>query len=153
MHARTEAGTRAQGFALLAVLALVAVIGLYAAATLQDALFGTVLAGTRVAQQRAFVLAELGIAAALADLNGAAITADITRELPAPDGEGRISVVLRSTGAAALPAGFSAGLFVAHHFEIQSTGQAARGARAVQVQGVVRVLPQAAATAAEAEAP
>lgn len=148
MHTRSEARTRAQGFALLAVLALVAVIGLYAAATLQDALFGTVLAGTRVAQQRAFVLADLGIGATLAELGGD-IPADFTRELPSPEGEGRITVVLRSTGTAALPAGFSAGRFVARHFEIESTGQAARGARAIQVQSVVRVLPQA----AEAEAP
>jgi Tfp pilus assembly protein PilX len=135
---------RAEGFALLAVLALLAVVGLYTAATLRDALFGTVLAGTRVSQQRAFLLADLGIQAALQDITGAAAPPDFTRELrPLPDQEGRVTVVLRNTAAATLPAGFSTGHFVAQRFEIESTGHAARGARAVQVQGMVRVLPAA----------
>lgn len=136
----------AEGFALLAVLALLAVIGLYAAATLQDALVGNVLAGTRIAQQRAFVLADLGIQQALEEIGGATPPADYTRELhPLPDVENRVTVVLRGTGEHALPSGFSAGRFTARHFEIESTGHAARGARSVQVQGVVRVLPVTAA--------
>jgi type II secretory pathway pseudopilin PulG len=136
---------RAEGFALLAVLALLAVVGLYTAATLQDALFGTVLAGARVSQQRAFLLAELGIQDAMRDIAGPTPVADFTRQLqPLPDEQGDVTVVLRSTGAASLPAGFSAGRFVVRQFEIESTGRAARGARAVQVQGVARVLPQAA---------
>jgi Tfp pilus assembly protein PilX len=142
--------TRAEGFALLAVLALLAVIGLYTAATLQDALFGGVLAGTRVAQQRAFVLAELGVRSAEQALAGAAPPADYTRELhPLPEPDSSVTVALRGGGSDALPAGFSAGRFVARHFEIESTGHAARGARSVQVQGIVRILPVAAA----AEAP
>lgn len=138
---------RAEGFALLAVLALLAVVGLYTAATLQDALFGTVLAGARVSQQRAFLLAELGIQDAMRDIAGPTPVADFTRQLqPLPD-EGDVTVTLRNTGAATLPAGFSAGRFVVHYFEIESTGHAARGALAVQVQGGARVLPQAAAPA------
>jgi Tfp pilus assembly protein PilX len=136
---------QAEGFALLAVLALLAVIGLYTAATLQDALFGTVLAGTRVAQQRAFLLAELGIQGAVEEIAGATPPADYTRELrPLPGAQNSVTVALRS-GADALPAGFSAGRFIARRFEIESTGRSARGARAVQVQGVVRVMPAATA--------
>jgi hypothetical protein len=136
--------TATEGFALLAVLALLAVVGLYTAATLRDALFGAVLAGTRVAQQSAFVLADLGVQGALRDLAGAAPPADYTRELrPLPD-QGSVTVVLRGTGEDALPVGFSAGRFVARRFEIESTGHAARSARSVQVQGVTRVLPLAA---------
>ncbi len=140
---------RAEGFALLAVLVLLAVVGLYTAATLQDTLFGTQLAGTRVFQQRAFVLADLGIEDTLQDLRGAAPPADFTRELhPQVDSTDSVHVVLRNSGADALPSGFSAGRFVARRFEIESTGQAARGARSVQVQGVVRVLPVTATPAA-----
>jgi Tfp pilus assembly protein PilX len=140
---------RAEGFALLAVLALLAVIGLYTAATLQDALFGNVLAGTRVVQQRAFVLAELGVRTAEQGLSTTVPPADYTHELhPLADPQSSVSVVLRSTGADALPVGFSSGRFVAQRFEIQSTGHAARSARSVQVQGVLRVLPVAAAPAA-----
>lgn len=135
---------RPEGFALLAVLALLAVVGLYTAATLQDALFGTTLAGARVQQQRAFVLAELGVQDALQELGGAALPADYTRTLhPVGESTDSVTVVLRDTGGDALPAGFSTGRFVARRFEIQSTGQAARGARSLQVQGVTRVLPAA----------
>jgi len=140
---------RAEGFALLAVLALLAVVGLYTAATLQDALFGTVLAGARVSQQRAFLLAELGIRDALRDIAAPTPPADFTRQLrPLPDEQSDVTVVLRNTGAASLPAGFSAGRFAVHYFEIESTGHAARGASAVQVQGVARVLPQTTTAAA-----
>src|SRR5262245_60081367 len=143
-NSRCAMRTRAEGPALLAVRALLAVVGLYTAATLQDVLFGTVLAGARVSQQRAFVLAELGVQQALRDIAGAAPAADSTRELrPLPDEAGRATVVLRNRGEVALPAGFSSGRFVAQRFEIESTGHAERGAQAVQVQGVVRVMPQA----------
>src|SRR5262245_59841843 len=85
-NSRCAMRTRAEGFAWLAVLALLAVIGLYTAATLQDVLFGTVLSGARDSQQRAFLLAELGIEAALRDVAAAVPPADFTRELrPLPD--------------------------------------------------------------------
>lgn len=133
----------AEGFALLAVLALLAVVGLYTAATLQGALFGTVLANTRVAQQRAFLLADLGIQSGLEEVASASPPASYTRELhPLPGAQNSVTVVLRSSDDA-LPAGYSAGRFIARRFEIESTGHSARGARAVQVQGVVRVLPAA----------
>jgi hypothetical protein len=136
----------AEGFALLAVLALLAVVGLYTAATLQDALFGTVLANTRVAQQRAFLLADLGIQGALEEIAAATPPADYSRELrPLPGAQNSVTVVLRSSDES-LPAGFSAGRFIARRFEIESTGHSTRGARAVQVQGVVRLLPIATPT-------
>ncbi len=135
----------AEGFALLAVLGLLAVVGLYTAATLQDALFGTVLASTRVFQQRAFLLADLGIQSALDELADATPPSDYTRELhPLPGSDDSVTVVLRSGTDDALPAGFSAGRFIARRFEIESTGHSTRNARAVQVQGVVRLLPVAA---------
>jgi hypothetical protein len=137
---------RTEGFALLAVLALLAVVGLYTAATLQDALFGTVLAHTRVAQQRAFLLADLGIQSALEEIGSASPPGDYTRELrPLPGAQNAVTVVLRSSDDA-LPAGYSAAHFIMRRFEIESTGRSSRGARAVQVQGVLRVLPAAAPT-------
>lgn len=133
---------QAEGFALLAVLALLAVVGLYTAATMQNTLFATVLSGTRIFQQRAFVLADLGIEQALRDLAAAAPPADYTRELhPLPGTEDSVTLALRATGSEALPAGFSAGRLLAQHYEISSTGHSARGARSVQVQGVLRVWP------------
>src|SRR5262245_30739337 len=133
---------RAEGFALLVMLALLAVIGLYTAATLQESLFGTVLAGTRVNQQRAFVLADRGIEAALQEMASTVAPADYTRDLqPLPGADEHVTVVLRATGDDALPVDFSAGRFVLRRYEIRSDGHAARGARSVQVQGVARVQP------------
>jgi len=137
---------RHDGFAVLVVLALLAVIGLYTAATLQDAQFGSVLAGTRVFQQRAFMLADVGIERGLQDLAASITTADYTRELhPLPGSDDSTTIELRTTGDEALPAGFSAGRFISRHYEIRSTGRAARGAVSVQVQGIAQVLPATAA--------
>jgi hypothetical protein len=57
------------------------------------------------------------------------------------DSTDSVSVTLRGLGTAAMPTGFSAGRFAAHHFEIESTGHTARGVRMTQVQGALRVLP------------
>lgn len=131
---------RTEGFALVAVLALLAVIGLYTAATLRSSLFGTVLSGTRVFQQRAFVLADRGIEQAFQALQASTAPANYTRELhPAGDATDSVTLSLRTTGSEALPAGFSAGRLVLRRYEITATGHAARGARSVQVQGVTRV--------------
>ena len=106
---------RAEGFAVLVMLALLAVIGLYTAATLQSALFSNVLAGTRVFQQRAFLLADLGIERGLQDLAATSAPADYTRELHPSQGPATASPSkLRTTAVDSLPAGFSAGRFVNH---------------------------------------
>lgn len=125
----------------MAVLALLAVIGLYTAATMRGALFGTVLSGTRVFQQRAFVLADRGIERAVKDLEASTLAADYTRELHPADAPGSVTVSLRATGSEAMPVGFSAGRLVLRRYEIEAIGHAARGARSVQVQGVARVEP------------
>lgn len=133
---------QAEGFAVLVVLALLAVIGLYTAATLQGSLFGRVLASTRVFQQRAFVLADLGIERALQDLAANPAPGDSTRVLhPIAGSADSTTIVLRVAGEEALPAGFSTGRFILRRYEITSTGAAPRGARSVQVQGATRLVP------------
>jgi hypothetical protein len=42
-------------------------------------------------------------------------------------------------GAARVPAGYSAGRFIARDYEIESTGISARNARSVLVQGATRL--------------
>lgn len=136
----------AEGFAVLVILALLAVIGLYTAATLQNSLFGRVLAGTRVFQQRAFVLADLGLERGMQDLAASSAPADYTRELhPLAGSADTTTIELHATGDDPLPAGFSAGRFIDRRYEIRSTGLAPRGARSVQVQGVARIVPAVAA--------
>jgi Tfp pilus assembly protein PilX len=134
--------TRGKGFALLAVLAMLAIVGLFAVAALRDALFGTVLGSTRTFQQRAFELADLGIERALQQLSAATTPVQFTRSLgPLPVPTESTSVELRYIGAAPLAAGFSTDRIVMQRFEIHSTGHAARSAVSDQVQGVVRLVP------------
>jgi Tfp pilus assembly protein PilX len=140
MHTRTE------GFALLAVLALLAVVGLYTMGTLQDAQFASVLSGTRVVQQRAFLLADLGLEHAMRDLAASAGPLEYMQQLhPLPGAHDDVTIQLRATGSQQLATGFSANRLVARHYQITSTGRSARGASSVQVQGVVRVEPLAGA--------
>lgn len=132
--------SRTDGFAVLVVLALLAVVGLYTAATLQNSLFGTVLAGSRVQQQQAFVLADAGLQRGLEYLASDPAAGDHSFEVAQTDGFTATAIVsIRKVGEEMQP-GFSAGRFVVQHYEIESTATAARG-RSVQVQGMQRIAP------------
>lgn len=134
----------AGGFALVLVLGLVAIVAVLGAGSLHEALFGQALANTRLAQQRAASLADIGIATATARLAEQPAPADYTRELrPLPGAPDSVVVAQRSLGASQVAAGYSAGRFLAHRYEIEAQGRSIRGTRAVQVQGVVRLLPMA----------
>lgn len=144
------AARRRSGFATAVVLGLVAVVGLLCAGALHDALFGEQLAGSRQLHQRAAALAELGVHSGMAQLATTLPSAEHSFALqPLPDSTDRVSVTLRHLGSAAMPAGFSAGRFSSHHFQIESTGHTARSVRMTLVQGAVRVLPVVPAATAE----
>jgi Tfp pilus assembly protein PilX len=130
-----------EGFAVLAVLVLLALIGLAAAASLQESLFAQTLSTARRLQLRAWELSDLGVADALERLASTATLADYSSELhPTTAATESVTVNLRRAGGAPA-AGFSAGRFVTEHYEIASDGHAARGSLARQVQGVMRVRP------------
>jgi Tfp pilus assembly protein PilX len=135
---------RSQGFALVTVLGLMAVIALLSAGALHDALFATQLGTSRQLQQRALALAEQGLARGMAQV----AAQDQPVDIPLVQGEETTSgapdqamVQVRYLGATALPRGSSAGRIAAHHFEVESTVHTARGTRITLVQGVVRHLP------------
>lgn len=133
-----------EGFAVLAVLGLLALIGLAAAASLQESLFAQTLATVRRQQLRAWELSDAGVATALARLAAAESPADYSEELrPTTAPAESVTVNLRRVAGGALAAGFSAGRFMTERYEIASDGHAARGSLARQVQGVVRVRPAA----------
>lgn len=142
MRRRAEGARRRRGFALVLVLGLVAIISVLAAGSLQEALFGEALAGTRQLQQRAASLADIGIAAALAQLGAATPPADYTRELrPLPAPSDSVVVTQRTLGSSPLAAGYSSARFAVRHYQVEALGRSARGTRMLQVQGVRRVLP------------
>jgi hypothetical protein len=136
-------GRRARaGFATATVLGLLAVVGLLSAGALHDALFGEQLAGSRLLHQRAMALADFGTADGLARISGMPAPESRSYALrPLPSSTDSVEVALRHVGPGPIPDGFSAGRFVLHRFEIESTGHTARGIRAVQVQGAVRMMP------------
>jgi Tfp pilus assembly protein PilX len=134
----------AEGFAMLALLALLAVVGLYVAGTFQDALFGATLSSARIHQQRAFELADIGIEQAMQALGAAAAPADFVHVLhPLPGTDDAVTVELHAAASGPVTAGYSMRRLVARRYEITSTATAARGARSIQVQGVVRLAPLA----------
>ncbi len=155
MRRRAEPSRPRRGFALVLVLGLVALVGVLGTGSLGEALFDETLAGSRVLQQRAASLSDLGVADAMQRLNAPVLPADGTRELrPVADQQESTVVSLRGIGTAALPVGYSLGQFVAHRFAIESTGRGPRGTRFVQVQGALRVLPGGTAPApAAAQSP
>lgn len=146
----------ARGFATATVMIMLALVALLGLSALHDALYGEMLASTRVLQQRANALSSLGLQAGLARLHTLPATGSSGLSFqPLPGTDDSVSVTLRHLGTT-LPAGFSAGMFAAHHFEIESTGHCARGTRSTQVQGATRIMltpsPDAAAGAAAADA-
>ncbi len=129
---------RSRGFAVAWMLVLVALIALAGGAAAQDVLFARQLATSRAQQQRAFALAELGLRTGMAQLSTAMPVADSGTLHPRAAPSDSLRVMLRP-GAARVPAGYSAGRFVARDHEIESVATSARNARSVLVQGVTRL--------------
>lgn len=146
MAAEPAAAELQRGFASTTVLGLLAVMSVLSVAALHNALFGEQLASSRMLHQRAQALADFGTEDGLARLATLASPGDNSYALrPMPDSSESVEVRLRHRGVDGLPAGFSGGLFALHRFEIESTGFTSRGIRSTQVQGVVRVMPEAGA--------
>jgi hypothetical protein len=124
------------------VLVLILIIALFGISAVHHALLGRALASTRTFHQRAFGLAELGIASEIAGLRAGATLSPIPRLLhPVPSPADGAMVTTREVASNALPQGFSADRFVEKHYEISSEGQSARNARVSALQGLRRVTP------------
>ena len=110
------------------------------AAALHDGLFGEQLAASRLLQQRAAALAELGIEEGLARLATLAAPQPLSFALqPMPPSNDTVRVVLQPVAAApAAPRGNSLGRILTHHFEVHSTGYVPRGLQVTLVQGASR---------------
>lgn len=125
------------------VLGLIAVASLLGMSALHDALFGQQLAGSRFLQQRAGMLAAVGIGDAMARLQDSPGMSQQAYALALPSSPSDSATVrIREVGRSELPAGFSSGQFIAVHLEIESTAHGPRGTHMTQVQGVVQVTPR-----------
>lgn len=127
------------GFAVAWMLVLVAIIAMAGGAAAHDVLFAQQLAGSRAQQQRAMSMAELGLRIGVTQLSEVASPVLVTEELHlGPMPADSVQTRLRP-GAVRLAEGFSAGRFVEHDYEIESTGRSIRNAQRVLVQGMTRL--------------
>lgn len=123
------------GFVMPVVLGIILIAGLLASQASSDLGTHTMLATHRLLHQRAFAVAEQGLALAAQQLRDGVLP-PATQTLPAQglptDGA---TVQFTTLGERALPAGFSAGRITETCHEIRSTGHSARGAQVAVVQG------------------
>jgi hypothetical protein len=125
------------------MLVLLLVLAMAGAASLSDALFAQQLANTRVQQQRAMGMAELGLRLGMRQLELPGMPPTSPAQLrPDPASADTLELELRP-GASRVPPGFSAGQFITRDYEIHSTGRSARGVQRTLVQGVTRLEPLA----------
>jgi Tfp pilus assembly protein PilX len=123
------------------VLMIIAVIALLGAGALHDTWFAQSQAGTRLYEQRAWALAELGLRAAAADLAARVPDESLHNLNPTANPTEHLTTRVRKLSERGLSAGFSAGRIIAQDFEIESTGYSVRGVRRSVVQGMHREIP------------
>jgi type II secretory pathway component PulK len=133
-----------QGAALVIALVLLAIVTLLATSGMRMSIAELWMAGNEQFHRKAVDAASAGIEASIARFRAqGVVTASPV------DGSGAVaigepasdsySVSARYTGREASLPGSSAGDFFGEHFEIESTGTSARGARDVQIQGLMVV--------------
>lgn len=128
-----------RGVALPAALVIAAATAMLATAALCTARSATQLAGTVVAAEDAFRLAELGVAAGLRLAKASPALLPTTGETPVTElavaGTGRVSASIAALGSDTLCPALAPLPAIRRHYEIHATGRADRGAAATHVQG------------------
>jgi Tfp pilus assembly protein PilX len=124
------------GFVLPVVLGIVLIAGLLAVQAAIESGSTTLLATQRQLHQRAFELAESGIAAALIQLESGAGPVDTQTLRSAETSSDSSTVETTITARQTLPEGFSADRIAETAYEIRSTGHGARRSNITVVQGV-----------------
>ncbi len=138
--ART-ARSHQRGVALFVALLLLFILTLLLVEGIGTASSESQLAANQQYFQRAFEAAQGGLASGLQRLargDASALPARFTLAREGSDTDGSETQLLL-TAIDTLPAGYSAGRFIARHYEIRARGRSARNARSEVVQGAVRV--------------
>lgn len=124
------------GFVLPVVLGIVLLAGLFAVQASIESGNTTLLATQRQLHQRAFEVAESGIAAVLEQLASGAEPAATQTLRSAATPSDSATVETRIIASLTPPGGSSTGPVDETHYEIRSTGHSARGSDVTVVQGV-----------------
>jgi hypothetical protein len=133
-----------RGAALVIALVLLVIITLLATSAMRMSIAELWMAGNEQFHRKAVDAASAGVEASMARFRAAGAVAALQGDggIPGPIGEpasDAYSVSTRYTGREASLPGSSIGAFFGEHFEVESTGTSARGARDVQIQGLMAV--------------
>jgi type II secretory pathway component PulK len=131
-----------RGAALVIALVLLVIVTLLATSGMRMSIAELWMAGNEQFHRKAVDAASAGVEASVARFRAQGVVAADQGEGgdPVPIGEpasDSYSVSTRYTGREASLPGSSVGEFFGEHFEIESTGASARGARDVQIQGLM----------------
>jgi type II secretory pathway component PulK len=128
-----------RGAVLVIALLLLVILTLLAITGMRTAIAELWMAGNEQFHRKAVEVASAGIEVAIARLQASGAIANIGPVTAGESPSDSYTVTIRRTGREASLPGSSAEKLVGEHFEIESTGTASRGAREVQVQGVMVV--------------
>ena len=142
MHTRESKRRRgSRGVALVIALIVLLIVTLLATSGMTTSITEFVMAGNEQFHRKAADAASAGVEVAIAQLASQGVNAGASSSsLPNVVGEtvaGDYIASTRFVGEEANLPGFSAEKFAALHFEIESTGEAARSAADEQFQGVL----------------
>jgi Tfp pilus assembly protein PilX len=128
-----------RGAALVIALLLLAILTLLATTGMRTAVAELWMASSEQFHHGAVEAASAGVEVAIARLRAAAGALATGNPIDGMAGDAPYTATIQHAGTEASLPGSSAEKFVGEHFEIESTGTAARGARDVQMQGVLVV--------------
>jgi Tfp pilus assembly protein PilX len=138
--ARTQSTlVKSKGVALVIALILLLIVTLLATTAMGISIAEIVMAGNEQFHRQATDAASAGVEAAIAQLAASAMDRNTSITTADTTASGDYVASARYVGESASVPGFSAGKFSARHFEIESTGGAARHASDEQLQGVMIV--------------
>jgi Tfp pilus assembly protein PilX len=130
---------KSRGTALIVALILLLLVTLLATTGMTLSVTELVMAGNEQAHRQAADAASAGVEAAIAQLVASPLDAGTSISVVDTTASGDFLASARYVGESTSVPGFSAGKFSARHFEIESTGSAARNASDDQFQGVMVV--------------
>jgi Tfp pilus assembly protein PilX len=128
------------GAALVIALILLLIVTLLATTAMGISIAEVVMAGNEQFHRQATDAASAGVEASIAQLAASALDRTTSVSTADTTASGDYVASARYAGESATVPGFSAGKFSARHFEIESTGGAARHADDEQFQGVMIVI-------------
>ena len=130
-------GASQRGAVLVIALLLLLILTLLAITGMRTAIAELWMAGNEQFHRKAVVAASAGVEVAIARVRSSGEVAAIGPAALGDSTADSYAVTVRHTGREASLPGSSAEKFAGEHFEIESTGTSSRGAREVQLQGVL----------------